>query len=481
MTSMIGQSAGPYRIVRQLGAGGMGAVYAAEHTLIGKLAAIKVLLPQYSEDQEVVQRFFNEARAIAMIRHPSLVDVYDFGVLPSGSAFLAMELLDGESLAARLRREGRLSPSAAVEVIWQAAIGLAAAHDKDIIHRDLKPDNVFVTPAPEMPSGFRIKLLDFGIAKLNAASAGVVQTRVDALLGTPRYMSPELCRGAANASSAADVYSLGCMFFEMLCGQPPYLADNPIAIFTMHLTEPVPSARARNGAISPALDRLIAAMMAKNPEARPTMRAIISELEPQGSRPYSPRPSGRQAILPNPPVAGLDGPNTTLSGSAAEAQREIQATQQRGRGKVLWGLAAVGFVIAVGSSIYALGGGGQASPVAAPAPPSPRREEPAPAVEKPRQVKLVQLQFDSTPGGAQVFRVSDGEALGRTPLSFESNAGHGEVRFRLELAGHRPAEVTLDSRRDGAARVELHPLPAKKRSVARRAAADDTELNPFAQ
>src|SRR5262245_7387999 len=161
---------GQYRVTGTVGRGGMGIVHAAEHTLLGRRAAIKVLRAELSQNQDAVARFFNEARAAAAIRHPGIVDVYDFGWTPDGAAFLVMEHLEGESLTRRAAR-ARFRWPAVLAIARQIAGALAAAHAAGIVHRDLKPDNVFLVPDPDVPGGERIKLLDFGIAKLSVASS----------------------------------------------------------------------------------------------------------------------------------------------------------------------------------------------------------------------------------------------------------------------------------------------------------------------
>ena len=214
---------GQYRITGPIGLGGMGEVYRAEHTLLGRAAAVKVLLPELSQNQEMVTRFFNEARAAAAIQHPSIVEIYDFGWDTDGSAYLVMEYLQGESLAARLAR-GRMAVTGVMTIVRQIASALAAAHRRGIVHRDLKPENIFLVPAPEVIGGDRIKLLDFGIAKLMDDSAGKM-TRPGTILGTPAYMAPEQCRGAA-VDHRADLYSLGCIMFELCTGRPPFVGGN---------------------------------------------------------------------------------------------------------------------------------------------------------------------------------------------------------------------------------------------------------------
>src|SRR5262249_28369738 len=167
---MDGMTIGQYRVTGLIGRGGMGAVYAAEHALLGRPAAIKVLLPELSQKQDVVTRFFNEARAATAIRHPGIIEIYDFGWTPDGAAFIVMERLEGDTLGRRSARL-RLRWSAVLAIARQIAGALGAAHAKGIVHRDLKPDNVFLVPDPEVPGGERIKLLDFGIAKLAVDSS----------------------------------------------------------------------------------------------------------------------------------------------------------------------------------------------------------------------------------------------------------------------------------------------------------------------
>src|SRR6185295_3270461 len=168
--AMIGQKLGSYVVESELGRGGMGVVYRARHVTLGRPAAIKVLLPQFSLQPDVVQRFFNEAKAATLVRHLGIVEIYDFGLLHTGIAFIAMELLSGESLATRMAR-GTLSQRRGLGTIRQICGALGAVHGLGIVHRDLKPDNVFLISDPEVHGGERIKLLDFGIAKLSQDSS----------------------------------------------------------------------------------------------------------------------------------------------------------------------------------------------------------------------------------------------------------------------------------------------------------------------
>jgi serine/threonine protein kinase len=203
---------GPYRIIRLLGKGGMGAVYEGLHEAIERRVAIKVLHAELGRRSDIATRFINEARAVNRIDHPGLVQVSDYGQLPDGMAYIVMEYLKGETLGQRLKRvAARLPAMDVIRLGRQLCTALAAAHEKEIVHRDLKPDNIMIIPNPDVPGGEQIKILDFGIAKLTEAETGTSEahTRADALLGTPRYMSPEQCRGGASLDAKSDVYSLG--------------------------------------------------------------------------------------------------------------------------------------------------------------------------------------------------------------------------------------------------------------------------------
>jgi len=235
---VIGNKVNNYEIKRLLGEGGMGAVYLAEHPILNRKAAVKVLKPEFATNTELVQRFLNEARAANAIHHPNIIDIIDVGLLPEGVPYMMMEFLEGESLAVRLRREHRLSVSQAVACARQTASAVAAAHAAGIVHRDLKPDNLYVVPDPHNPGQEHVKVLDFGIAKLRPEFApGTPRTSAGALLGTPAYMSPEQCMGkTTEIDHRSDIYALGIILYEMLCGQPPFLGENFGDLFLQHIT-----------------------------------------------------------------------------------------------------------------------------------------------------------------------------------------------------------------------------------------------------
>jgi serine/threonine-protein kinase len=271
---MPGMMLGEYRVEGKIGEGGMSAVFAAVHPLIGKRAAIKILTPALCSDPRSVNRFIDEARAVNQIGHPNIVDVFAFGVLPDGRHYLVMELLQGETLGARMHRQ-RMTLAEACAVLKPLARALAVVHDKGITHRDLKPENVFLVSLPGEPPV--IKLLDFGIAKLSWQEYGVERTAVGAMMGTPQYMAPEQARGH-DVDGRADISAFGGILFEMHAGRPVFLADNTAEILAKHLVEDPP--RLSTLVRVPAdVDDLVAAMLAKDPGARPSLDRICEVLD----------------------------------------------------------------------------------------------------------------------------------------------------------------------------------------------------------
>jgi serine/threonine protein kinase/formylglycine-generating enzyme required for sulfatase activity len=267
---MIGETVGGYTIVRQIGAGGMGVVYLAEHKRIDRKVAVKVLLPEFSSNQDVLERFFAEARAASMIKHAGIVEILDCDLHASGRAYIVMELLEGESLGACLARVksfgGDLGNLGRIGA--EIANAVAAAHDNGIVHRDLKPDNVFLTNSAD-PRTAPVKILDFGIAKLTAREGRpVTHTQSGTILGTPMYMSPEQCRGTVAVTHLSDVYSLGCILFEMASGRLPFVSDSATELIVAHLTQPPPSLTTIEPRVPLELDILVAQMLAKRPEDR---------------------------------------------------------------------------------------------------------------------------------------------------------------------------------------------------------------------
>lgn len=264
---MLGRSVGNYGVVSKIGEGGMGIVYLARHATLDRRVAIKVLRPALSSNQDIVSRFFDEAKAATAVQNPGIIEVYDCGFLEDRTAYIIMEYLDGESLASRLRR-GRGTIYWTLLVIRGIARALQAAHDKGIIHRDLKPDNVFLVPGLEASSDERIKLLDFGIAKLTFAGDDAGRTTTGVVMGTPAYMAPEQCRGDRSVDHRADLYSLGCVAYEMLCGQPPFVADGSADVIAHHLCFDPVSLRSYVSEIPDQVQEIVLRLLKKEPRGR---------------------------------------------------------------------------------------------------------------------------------------------------------------------------------------------------------------------
>ncbi|RKG66249.1 serine/threonine protein kinase [Corallococcus sp. CA054B] len=266
---LVGSKIGEFVIHERVGAGGMGVVYRAEHPLIGKHAAIKVMRAELvSPEQE--QRLLVEARAVNAIRHPGVLDIFNFGTLPDCRPYVVMELLQGQSLADRMRERGRMDVGTTAWVLEQVLSALAAAHRAGVVHRDLKPANVFLMEQPDAAP--LIKLVDFGIAKVMQDHDALA--RADrSTLGTPDFMAPEQVRGG-EVGPAADLYALGVMAFHMLTGTRPFQGDNVQVMFA-HVEQFPPRVSSRVEGIPPELDDLVARLMEKEPAKRPATATAV--------------------------------------------------------------------------------------------------------------------------------------------------------------------------------------------------------------
>jgi serine/threonine-protein kinase len=272
---MLGERFGSFKAVAKLGAGSMGEVYLAEHQRIERRAAIKVLAPELTHDAETVRRFFIEARAMSLVHHPGIVEVYDCDVHRNGRAYMVMEYLEGDTLEEHVTRSGALSWRSACRITRLVADAIATAHAKGIVHRDLKPGNVLLlSDADWQPPD--VKVLDFGLAKLlGGDAAGAPATVGGLILGTPEYMSPEQCSGA-RVDTRADVYSLGCMLFEMVAGDPPFQGDTVLALLAAQKFRQPPSLAALTTQAPTWLCDLVTEMLQKDPDRRPQAMAEVA-------------------------------------------------------------------------------------------------------------------------------------------------------------------------------------------------------------
>ncbi len=269
---LAGVTLGEYRVIEQLGQGGMGIVYRGEQPLIGKQVAIKVLRPELASDPKQVKRLLDEARAVNSVRHPGIVDIFSFGQTPDGAQYFVMELLEGQSLEERLHARGRLKAWEAVPILEQAMAALDAAHGAGVIHRDLKPSNIFLVELPDHST--LVKLLDFGLAKIGMTAKSPTPHTTNVVVGTPEYMAPEQAR-ALEVSPRTDLYAMGIVAYELLTGDVPFTTDSAVETLMMQLDKPPTPPGEREPSIPEPLEKLIMRMLAKRPEERPASAAEV--------------------------------------------------------------------------------------------------------------------------------------------------------------------------------------------------------------
>jgi len=291
-----------YRILRKLGEGGMGVVYLAEHVVIEKKLALKVLFPDLTRRADLIQRFMQEAKSASRIGHENVIDITDFGQSPEGYVFIAMEYLSGQDLGQVLKASGSLSWERAQPLVVQMVKALRAAHDRGIIHRDMKPENIFVIPRDDGREF--VKVLDFGIAKVMGLDEDVPRlTRTGMIFGTPEYMSPEQAQGQP-VDHRVDIYAIGCIMFHILTGRVPFKADSFMGILSKHMMEAPESPRALNPAIDPAIEAVILRAMEKDPAKRfQSMRELLQALVPAAAGDLS------GAVATSPTLAASRAPS----------------------------------------------------------------------------------------------------------------------------------------------------------------------------
>jgi serine/threonine protein kinase len=299
---------GKLRVIRLLGAGGLGAVYEVEHTLTKHRRALKLLHPKYRSDPEVVQRFLREASAAGHIGNPHIVEMFDAGSLPSGEPYLLMEMLQGQPLSALFRDEGRLPIGLAASLVHQAARALEDVHRSGVVHRDLKPDNLFVVTRDGRPF---VKVLDFGISRFDSALTGALTvTRAGTAMGTPLYMAPEQMRGAHDVDGRADLYALGVILYEALAGGLPYWAESFAELSALVLGgQPRPLSEHRPDVPAPLAAIVHRALSPDRDQRFSSAAELAASLEPfVDATDRSPEPSRHQV---GDTVQALATPHTT--------------------------------------------------------------------------------------------------------------------------------------------------------------------------
>jgi tRNA A-37 threonylcarbamoyl transferase component Bud32 len=471
---------GAYRLVERLGTGGMGAVYRAIHEKLGRTVAIKVLNRSLLADRTNIARFFQEARSVNTIRHPNVVDIYDF-VTAGKDIYTVMEFLVGQDLHHALYAEGGrpFAAERAVLILEQICCALQAAHDRSIIHRDLKPANVFLT---RRENDEFVKLLDFGLAKLDRTEGRM--TREGVVLGTPEYMAPEQARGAV-MDGRADLYGVGCLAYHMLTGCQLFAGGSYADVMVRHVKEAPPPPRTLNPRLSEALERAVMRCLAKDPDERPASAlGLAEELCAAVGRTLSPATHASTSR-----ARAVVGESIPSAGFSAVISRSLRL-EQPGRKKLLAGAtAAAAVVLAV--ALWA-------RPQAEPAPVAAVRATAQPAVQR-----LVQVRLQSMPSGATVSE--NGVRLGVTPYDLSAPPGSEHV-IDFALAGHQSARQSFRAEVDTTLAAVLEPAePAPRadqatspdrtrRRVARRPAPSGTApggdrdldsrartINPFAR
>jgi hypothetical protein len=397
--ALVNETIGNYRVVQQLGEGAMGVVCLAEHPIMGRKVAIKLLHPVLSVDPDVVTRFFNEARAINQIAHENIVEILDFGHTNDGQPYFIMELLEGEPLSEPIAR-GPMDLARVALIADQMCRALEAAHAKGIVHRDLKPQNVqLVTKAD---GSLQVKILDFGVAKILASAEGLeaAKTRTGLLMGTPLYMSPEQCRGTGPIDCRADIYALGVMLFEMLAGRPPFVADGLGELFAMHMFQPAPSLADLAPGVPEHLAAAVMKALAKEPNDR--FRSM-DEL---------------RAALASPGDLKRSEPNPT------EAAARVVPLPRGGKTPAMVAVLAMAATVACAALMA-----------------SHRRAAPPAASLSQAAPRTVSFRFESDPVGAHLFDAK-GNDLGQTPLEVQLSRGSTAQHYILRLAHRREIALT---------------------------------------
>jgi serine/threonine protein kinase len=470
---VIGERYGNYQALSLLGEGGMGAVYLAEHPGIGRRVAIKVLKSELDHDPQLLTRFLNEARAANAIRHPNIIEVLDSGTTERGASYLVMELLEGEALSARIKRLSRLDERSAVEIAMQTASGLGAAHAKGIIHRDLKPDNLFIIPEESDAARERVKILDFGIAKLHMLAGDSLKTRTGTLMGTPVYMSPEQCLGTKEVDHRSDIYSLGIIIYEMLAGRTPFISEGFGELLSMHLHERPGSLRAFAPQVTAEVEFAVMRMLTKKPDDRyQSMGDVRVALAVATGLPHP--------VVPEHKLGSTDqfGVRATLAAHAAETKpktlspttltpggleaSEIPEITLKVRRKP-WtavGIASGLIVAALLAAVFLRKGPAPSAPqptnITRPAPP-PESQTAVP----PKAPIAVRVRLESTPPGARVVRISDGAVLGITPETIELRPSSELLPLRFEKEGFASAQREVSLAADSTLSVVLEANPER--------------------
>ena len=410
-----------YSVNRKIGQGGMGAVYEATHTLIGKRVAVKVLLNKYAGREQVVARLEQEARLASSIGHEHIIDITDFGQTHDGRTFVVMEFLDGESLADCLAREGPLPETRILQIAQQIASALAAAHAKGIVHRDVKPENVFLLRRKDQDF---VKVVDFGISKsLRTTSPGEEEsprlTQTGMVLGTPLYMSPEQARGDEHLDHRIDIYALGVIMYELATGKVPFLGSNYLSIISQVLNDEPPPPRQLRRDLSEEVEAIILKSLDKDRDRRyRDVQELLADI-----------------------TAVLDDPSrSTQRAKIVPPRRRVPRSGLRILGWIA-GVSVVAAAVAVTVSMTMGSSGDAKAPAVVPIDAGPVVVvDAAPAT--PPVVELVKIPIDTLPTGATIYE--GGRVIGKTPTFYEAPVDNDKIVLVASLAGYDDTSFTIN-------------------------------------
>jgi eukaryotic-like serine/threonine-protein kinase len=401
---LAGTVLGRYRLLRLLGEGGMGAVYEATHQDLGRPAAIKTLHPRHAESENARSRFLREGQAASRIRHPNVADVYDVGI-EEGQPYLVMELLEGETLARVIARDGPLSVQRTADILAPVVAAVAAVHDLGVVHRDLKPENIFLSAER---TGVRPKVLDFGISKVINREEVTNLTDTGAFLGTPYYVSPEQARGAKNVDFRSDQYSLGVILYECVTSRRPIEESSLYAMIQRIVDGDFAPPRQFNPRLPSAVEGVILKAMARDPNDRFTTtrelgRALLQFTGADVGKSYadelSSGPQSWQTVRDPGAYGERPGSGTTLGESAV--QRDAPRVT-----RTKWPWVGGGLLLATGIGMFAVSsqlapstanGGTRSPPSAAAAPRSTLVALPTPATASASAVATIALSSAAEP------------------------------------------------------------------------------------
>jgi len=430
----VGTLVGEYQVTGIIGEGGMGTVYSGEQPVIGKQVAIKVLKQALSNDDDVVDRFLAEAKAVNKIRHPNIIDIFSFGRLKDGSQYFVMEHLQGRSLGTYLKEHKPVGYRVAMDILDQVLDALHAAHEHGIVHRDLKPDNIYLADRPG--GGVIVKLLDFGVAKFTEEGISVGHTRTGVPIGTPLYMSPEQCRGR-DVSHASDLYSLGVIMYEMFTGRPPFAAKTIYELVNSHVSRE-PTRPSTIIEFPDALERIILWCLAKDQSLRPASASELrAALLPVLKELAGPDETAAPTPMPPLPEDVLEAISTDSYGRPLHPSTHPLVFPRQRRIWYVLGTIAVSAVVAVAVVLVTRQTESRPAPPAPPA--ATDASDTAPMRRRPERTgpERVLVQFTVIPASARATIRVNGETLKSTE-HWVARSDRDRLDVRVDAPGYAP-------------------------------------------